>query len=265
MTEERHQHDPETGRKARVLAIVPALNEAGNVSAVVREALALPEPPDVVVVDDGSTDDTAAMARRAGATVLVMPFNVGIGAAVQAGVLLALETGYDRVVRFDGDGQHDPSTVAALLAPIDEGEADFVVGSRYLEPSGFRSTWARRLGAKWFSWLLRALAGVRVTDPTSGLWAANRRAAEVLFHEHSPDYPEVDSLVHLAMSGCRVAERPARMRPRASGRSSIGLFDSAYYLFKVTLALMMGRVRGASRGPSGEESWNSRRTKASRS
>ncbi len=244
---------------------MPALDESGNVADVVREALALAEAPDVCVVDDGSTDDTAQVARRAGATVLVMPFNVGIGASVQAGVLVGLENGYERFVRFDGDGQHDPRSIATLLEPLDRGEADFVLGSRYLAASGFRSTWARRLGARWFSWLLRVLVGLRITDPTSGLWAANRRAAEVLFHEHSPDYPEVDSLVHLQRSGCRVLERAVQMRPRASGESSIGWLDSVYYLFKVTLALMMGRVRSTARSQAGESPWNSRRTKPSQS
>jgi glycosyltransferase involved in cell wall biosynthesis len=230
--------------QARVLVVVPALNEAGNVGRVVREALALAERPDVLVIDDGSHDDTAAVAVAAGARVVRMPFNCGIGAAVQTGLRFGLASGYDLIARFDGDGQHDPHALAALLAPLAAGEADFVLGSRYLTGEGFQSGAARRVGIRWFSALLRLACGLRVSDPTSGCWAANRRAAEVLAIEYASDYPEVDSIVHLAKRGCRIVELPVAMRERATGVSSIAGLVAPYYMIKVTLALLAGRLRG---------------------
>jgi glycosyltransferase involved in cell wall biosynthesis len=201
-------------------------------------------------VDDGSTDDTALVSARAGARVLSMPYNSGIGATVQAGIAWGVERGYGLIARFDGDGQHDPSALAVLRRPIDAGQADFVLGSRYLARTGFQSTWARRLGSRWFSFLLRGLSGLKITDPTSGCWAVNARAARVLRADYSSDYPEVDSLVRLARSGCRVREEPIVMRARAQGESSIDALRAVYYMFKVTVALVIGRVE--QREPPGE-------------
>jgi glycosyltransferase involved in cell wall biosynthesis len=234
---------------SKLLAVVPAWNEADNIGAVVAELSRLPVPPDVLVVDDGSSDATAAVARRAGARVLQLPYNCGIGATVQAGIAWGIERKYDALVRLDGDGQHDPSALVTLLASIDAGEADFVLGSRYLERSGFQSSWARRLGSSWFSFLLKVICGLRITDPTSGCWAANGRALDVLRAEYQSDYPEVDSLVRLQRAGCRIAERPIVMRPRGSGTSSIDAFGAIYYMAKVTIALLMGRVDRATTEP----------------
>jgi glycosyltransferase involved in cell wall biosynthesis len=232
---------------SRVLAVLPAYNESGNVPRVVAELRALPVPPDVLVVDDGSTDDTARVAEGAGARVLRMPYNAGIGATVQAGVAWGIERGYDVIARFDGDGQHDPRSLSVLVAPIEGDRADFVLGSRYLTGEGFQSTWARRLGSRWFAFLLRALSGLRITDPTSGCWVANRRAAKVLARDYSSDYPEVDSLVRLARDGCRVREESIVMRAREAGRSSIDFLAAPYYMFKVTVALVIGRVEQRAR------------------
>ena len=236
---------------ARRLAVVPALNESGSIEGVIAEVLALETPPDVLVIDDGSSDDTAQVSERAGARVLRLPFNCGIGATVQAGIAWGLERRYDVIVRLDGDGQHDARGLVSLLQPIDDGEADFVLGSRYLDRSGFQSTWARRLGSRWFAFLLRTLCGLWITDPTSGCWAANRRAAAVLEAEYASDYPEVDSLVRLKRAGCRVAERPIQMRARARGHSSIDALRAVYYMIKVSIALVMGKVE--QRVPRAEE------------
>lgn len=238
--------------RPRVLAIVPAFNEAESLPGLLSEIASLPDPPDVLVVDDGSTDGTAAIAEQAGARVLQLAYNCGIGASVQAGILWGLDRNYDVIARFDGDGQHDPSALAALKEAVTGEEADFVVGSRYLEGRGFQSTPLRRLGSRWFAFLLRSVAGLRVTDPTSGFWIGNRRAMTVLAEDYAADYPEVDSLVRLQRAGCRVRERPVEMRARTGGRSSIDALRAAYYMFKVTIALVIGRVEqraAASGGP----------------
>jgi hypothetical protein len=229
-------------RATRVLAVVPAFNEASNIAGLVAELRALRDGPDVLVVDDGSLDDTALLARAAGAEVLQLPYNCGIGATVQAGIAWGVERGYPLIARFDGDGQHDPKELVTLREPVDAGAADFVLGSRYLERTGFQSTWLRRAGSRWFALLLRALSGLRITDPTSGCWVANPRAVAVLQADYSSDYPEVDSLVRLHRAGCRIAERPVQMRARVGGQSSIDVVRSVYYMFKVTIALVIGRV-----------------------
>jgi glycosyltransferase involved in cell wall biosynthesis len=228
---------------SRVLVVVPAFNEAGNVARLLREIRALPERVDVVVVDDGSLDGTAPAASVAGARVVRLPFNCGIGAAVQTGLRIALAERYPVTARLDGDGQHDPRALEALLAPLDAGTADFVLGSRYLERHGFQSSAARRFGSRWFSVLLRLLCGQTVSDPTSGLWAANRRAVRVLTAEYASDYPEVDAILHLARAGCAITEVPVEMRARSAGVSSIAGPRALYYMLKVTIALLTGRVR----------------------
>ncbi len=224
-------------------AIIPAFNEASNIQAVILELGKLQNPPDVIVIDDGSLDQTAELARSAGACVVRLPFNSGIGAAVQTGLRLALDRGYESIVRIDGDAQHDARDLPRLLERLKNEQADFVLGSRYLEKQGFQATILHRLGIRWFCLLLRLVSGLRVTDPTSGFWAANRRAAELLLADYSSDYPEVDSLVHLSQSGCTVEEVAVAMRPRVAGRSSIKGARMLYYMIKVTIALLVGRLR----------------------
>ncbi len=223
----------------RVLAIVPAYNEARSLPAVLGTLHAKAPDCDVCVVDDGSTDGTGEVARRHGATVLANPFNLGIGGAVQAGYLWARDRGYDAAVQIDGDGQHDPGYIAAAIAPVREGRADLVIGSRFLEPGGFRSTSLRRSGIRYLSWLLRLRCGARVTDPTSGFRAAGRRAIELFAGQYPPDYPEPESVALATRRGLRVAEVPVRMEPRTHGESSITAWRTLYYLVKVTLALLL--------------------------
>jgi glycosyltransferase involved in cell wall biosynthesis len=173
--------------------------------------------------------------------------NLGIGGAVQTGYLRARERGYDAAVQLDGDGQHDPRALAALLAPIERGEADLVVGSRFLERGGgFTSTAVRRAGIRYLSWFLRARCGARVTDPTSGFRAAGRRAIELFARCYSPDYPEPEAIAFAVRSGLTVREVPVRMSAREHGESSIGRLSTLYYLVKVSLALLFlpaGAVR----------------------
>ncbi len=221
-----------------MLAIVPAFNEARSLSAVV-EGLIRTDLCDVCVVDDGSVDATCAVARHAGALVLSCPVNLGIGGAVQTGYLWARDHDYDIAVQVDGDGQHDPAFLPALLAPMREDRADLCVGSRFLEEGGFRSSALRRSGIRYLSWFLRVRTGVRVTDPTSGFRAAGRRAIELFARSYPSDYPEPESVAVATRSGLRVLEVPVRMRERSHGTSSIDAARTMYYVVKVSLALVL--------------------------
>ncbi|HET8732239.1 MAG TPA: glycosyltransferase family 2 protein [Anaeromyxobacteraceae bacterium] len=226
----------------RVLAIVPAFNEERSLPAVVGGLRRLSPGVDVCVVDDGSTDGTAAVARAHGATVLSLPVNLGIGGAVQAGYRWARDHGYDVAVQVDGDGQHDVSFLPALVAAVETGGADLVVGSRFAGPrveGAFRSTWSRRAGIRYLSVMLRLRCGARVTDPTSGFRAAGRRAIALFARVYPPDYPEPESIAVAARDGLAVAEVPVRMNERLHGHSSIGLGRSFYYLVKVSFALVL--------------------------
>lgn len=234
----------------KVLAIIPAYNEEASVAAVV-EALGRVRPAlDVVVVDDGSSDATAEAARAAGARVLSLPFNLGIGGAVQTGYLYARDNGYDVAIQVDGDGQHDPAEIPKLLGPLQEGRADLVGGSRFLDrAAGYRASVPRRLGILYFSWVLSALLLRRVTDPTSGFRAANRRAIELFSRDYPTDYPEVDSLVLLWRHDLHSQEVPVEMSPRQGGQSSISWIRAIYYMVKVTLSIGVHLLRAPGGNP----------------
>ncbi len=228
----------------RVIAIVPAHNEEGAIGEVVDEIRAFDPSFDVVVIDDGSTDATASVASAHGATVVVLPFNLGIGGAVQTGFKYALAHGYELAVRLDGDGQHDPSELAKLLAPIQAGAADIVTGSRFaIDDGSYRPPLARRIGISWFARLVSLLTRQRVTDTTSGFQALNRRGIALFAEDYPNDYPEVEATVLVFKHRLRLAEVPVRMREREHGESSITVFRSVYYMLKVTLALFVAMVR----------------------
>ena len=229
----------------RLVAVVPAFDEEGAIGAVVREIAAFDPAIDVVVVDDGSSDATAAAAARAGATVVSLPFNLGIGAAVQTGFRWALEQDYDIAVRFDGDGQHDPAELPKLLAPLQRGEADVVTGSRFRGEGddAYRPPLGRRLGITWFARLVSLLSGQRVTDTTSGFQALNREGIALFARDYPSDYPEVEATVLVLKHRLRLVEVPVRMREREHGSSSITFLRSVYYAIKVTLALFVAMGR----------------------
>ncbi len=230
----------------RIILIIPAYNEARNLPRLADALRAHAPECDVVVVDDGSADDTAHVASRLGWSVLRLPMNLGIGGAVQAGYLWAWERGYDVAVQIDGDGQHDPAFLGALLAPIEAGTADVVIGSRFLSDGGFRSTAVRRAGISYLTWFLRLRCGARVTDPTSGFRAANRDATELFARYYPSDYPEPEAVALARRAGLRIVEVPVRMHERVHGRSSIDLWGTLYYLVKVSLALVLLPPRTAS-------------------
>jgi len=228
---------------ARPVAVVPALNEESSIAAVIEGIRAFDPSFEVVVVADGSTDRTPEVAAEHGAQVLRLPFNVGIGGAVQTGFRYAWEQGCELVVRVDGDGQHDPAELGAVVAPVLAGEADVVVGSRFVGTDGYRSSRARRLGIRVLAWTLSALIRQRVTDPTSGFQAMNRRALGLFAADYPHDYPEVEATLMAHRGGLRRREVPVTMRERGGGRSSIGALRSVYYMIKVLLALFVDLFR----------------------
>jgi len=228
----------------RVVAVVPAWNESEAIGAVVDELAACDPDVDVVVVDDASTDETAAVARRHGAIVLRLPFNVGIGGAVQTGFKYALANGYDVAVRLDGDGQHDPRELPKLLGPIDRGSAELVIGSRFADGNGtYRPPFARRIGIRVFARLVSILGGQRVTDTTSGFIALDRVGIELFAEEYPHDYPEVEATLVALRSGLRLEQVQVTMRERETGTSSITFVRSLYYMVKVMLALLVVSLR----------------------
>lgn len=230
--------------RGTILAVVPAHNEAQAIGGVVDGIRAVDPGYDVVVVDDGSSDGTAAVASAHGAAVVSLPFNLGIGGAVQTGFKYALEHGYETAVRLDGDGQHDPTELAKLLAPVLSGDADIVTGSRFADGNrAYRPPFARRVGITWFAKLVSLLTRQRVTDTTSGFQALNRKGIALFAGDYPNDYPEVEATVLVFKHRLRLQEVPVRMREREHGESSITLLRSVYYMLKVTLALVIAMLR----------------------
>jgi glycosyltransferase involved in cell wall biosynthesis len=253
------------------LVFIPAWNEAasvGEVIAGVRERL---PDADVLVVDDGSTDATAARAGEAGATVASLPFNQGLGAALQTGYLYALREGYEFCAHLDADGQHPPAEVARLLDEVYADRADLVIGSRYSErraskenaasaaaaeageASGagedYRPTLSRRIGTSVFRFFLTLATRQRFTDTTSGMRAANRRVMALFSENYSPDFAEIESLQLAVRQGLRVEEVPVRMLERAGGTSFLTPLRSAFFIFKGMIVLLVGQFRPRRRDP----------------
>jgi glycosyltransferase involved in cell wall biosynthesis len=225
------------------IAIVPALNEEETVGRVIDEINAFDPGFDVVVVDDGSTDRTAGVAADRGAHVLRLPFNLGIGGAMQTGYRFAFEQGYDVAVQIDGDGQHDPTQLPKILSPVLAGETDLCVGSRFTGEGAYRSSFARRIGIKIFARVVSAIVRQKVTDTTSGFRAVNRRGIALFAADYPHDYPEVEATVLLVKHKLRLKEVPVAMRERGGGTSSITALRSVYYMAKVLLAIFVALFR----------------------
>ena len=226
-----------------ILIIVPAYNEEKSLPGVIQDIKDHAAYADVLVVDDGSRDGTARLAASLGVNVLSLPFNLGIGGAMQAGYLYADRQGYDIAVQFDGDGQHVASEIEKLLGPITSGSADIVAGSRFLIPGGYQAPLSRKIGMCIFSFLLSRILGTRVTDTTSGFRAANRRVIEYFARHYPEDYPEVETLVLLHKKRFRIIEVPVMMCERTGGRSSITAVRSVYYMVKVLLAILVDLLK----------------------
>ncbi|MBU5670818.1 glycosyltransferase family 2 protein [Paenibacillus brevis] len=225
----------------KILIIIPAYNEEASISSVIADIRQHVPDADIVVVNDGSRDRTEQLAEAAGARVLTLPYNVGIGGGMQTGYIYAQRMGYDVAIQMDADGQHPAKELPKLIAEI--GAYDLVIGSRYTETTSYRSSRMRRLGMLFFSGLVTLVTGQRFTDTTSGFRAAGRKAIDLYARYYPIDYPEVESIVYLKRSGCRIAEVSTEMHRRKAGRSSITPWKSVYYMVKVTLAVLMSAMR----------------------
>jgi hypothetical protein len=226
------------------LILIPAFNESARIAGVIEGVREVCPEFDILVVNDGSRDDTAGQARVAGATVVSHPFNLGYGVAIQTGYKYAWRHGYEALVQIDGDGQHDPTYIPQLLAPVLAGEADFALGSRFLGGESYEPSLARRLGMGFFRTLISRLVGQRITDTTSGYQAFNRQVIGYFTSEVFPcDYPDADMLLTLHRAGFRIKEVPVRMYANASGKSMHAGLKPLYYMFKMMLSIFVTLLR----------------------
>src|SRR5919197_672557 len=243
MTTVRREPGGEALLGVRRIALVPAHNEARTVGGVVEEIKSFDPDFEVLVIDDGSTDRTAEVAENAGAQIVRLPYNLGIGGAVQTGIQYARDHGFDLAVQVDGDAQHPPREIPKLVGPIIDGSADLVIGSRFLGTGDYEPPVSRLVGIKLLARLVSLIVRQRVTDTTSGFRAMNRRAIQLFAADYPHDYPEVEATVLVFRHRLRMVEVPVQMRVRTSGSSWIRFHRSAYYMVKVTLALFVGLFR----------------------
>ena len=226
----------------KILIMIPAYNEQANILRTLGDISAHCPEMDALVINDCSRDRTLEILQGSGVHYLNLFNNLGIGGAVQAGYIYARDNGYDVAIQFDGDGQHEAAYLRELAAPVMAGEADVAVGSRFIKKEGFQSSGARRAGIHILSGLIHALCGVRVLDVTSGMRAVNRRFICEYAEHYAQDYPEPEALLDAGMKGARILEVPVQMREREGGESSISPFKGIYYMIKVSLALLFGRM-----------------------
>jgi len=228
----------------KILIIVPAYNEEGNIQTTIDEIFLLPFSLDVLVVNDGSSDHTSLRARKTKAKVIDLPFNLGIGGAVQTGFIFARDHGYDIAVQVDGDGQHDVLYLEKLLIPVQNNDVDMTIGSRFIPPYlGYQSSVIRRIGIHFFAHLISFLTQYKITDPTSGFRAFNKKMIKIFAQYYPQDFPEPEAIVVAGRYASRVKEIPVQMRKRSSGNSSIRYLLTLYYMIKVTFAIVLGKLK----------------------
>lgn len=230
----------------RVCIIVPCYNEEKNIEPTLREIREHYPQGKIVVIDDGSLDRTFEAAKQLKVQVVRLPFNLGIGGAVQTGYQVAAKEGFDIAVQMDGDGQHPAESLNALIQPVLNQEVDMSIGSRFLNKQGFQSTFLRRIGIRFLSTLLNLLTGLKLTDPTSGFRAVNRKIIQQFADYYPVDYPEPESILIAHQSGFRIGEIGVQMKERWQGRSSIDALHSIYYMVKVTFAILLRKMKKGS-------------------
>jgi glycosyltransferase involved in cell wall biosynthesis len=228
----------------KILIVIPAFNEEEKIRAVVQEVRREVPEAVVLVVNDGSRDQTEARARDAGAKVLTHPFNMGYGVTLQTGYKFGLKHGFEYLLQMDADGQHDPGYLPVLLREVREGGADVVIGSRFLGKGDYRPARLRQMGIFLFRWVASFLCGQKITDPTSGYQALSRRAVEFCARDSFPgDYPDADVLVMMHRAGLRLREVPVRMHPNGQGRSMHSGLKPLYYIYKMCLSIALSLIR----------------------
>jgi hypothetical protein len=228
----------------KILIIIPAYNEATRIADVVRSVRKAVPDFDILVVNDGSQDNTARAAHEAGAVVVSHPFNLGYGVAIQTGYKYALAKNYGFAVQIDGDGQHDPEFITALLEPVKAGETDFALGSRFLGEKSYEPSLARLVGMAFFRWLISSLIHTKITDSTSGYQAFNHEVIRFFTTEVFPcDYPDADMLLTLHRAGYRIKEVSVRMYANATGKSMHTGVMPIYYIFKMLLSIFVTLLR----------------------
>lgn len=227
----------------RKLVIIPAYNEQGGIVKTVRDVEEHAPEFDYIIINDCSTDHTLEICREHGFPVVNLPVNLGIGGGVQTGYVYALRQGYDIAVQFDGDGQHNARYLNEMAEKLKDEHLDMVIGSRYIKKEGFQSSGLRRVGIRYFTWLIKLITGQKITDPTSGMRMANRDVIEIYAKNYPKDYPEPESVVTILKKGKKVEEVPVQMNAREEGVSSISPKKSVYYMIKVTLAILIAALR----------------------
>ena len=227
---------------SKVLLIIPAYNEEESLRSLIEEIKAVCPEVDYLVVNDCSSDDTERLLEELGANYISLPCNMGIGGAVQSGYRYAAQNGYDIAIQIDGDGQHDVRFVKDMVKLIEDKQADVVIGSRFIDKEGFQSSQARRIGIRILSMLIRLMCGAKVKDVTSGFRAVNRRFIKLFAENYPDDYPEPEVIVTAKLYGAVIKELPVVMRERTTGKSSINLKRSIYYMIKVSLAIIICRI-----------------------
>jgi len=229
--------------KNHFVIIMPAYNEAGRIASTIAGIRKF-SGADIIVVNDGSTDDTVAEAKEAGADVINLPFNLGYGAALQTGFKYALKKKYEFAVQMDADGQHDPSSILPLIKPVINDEIDIVIGSRFLDKGNYKAPLVRRMGMYFFGFITSILTGRKITDPTSGFQALNKKVMEFYASKAYPfDYPDADVLIMLHRKGFRFKEVPVIMHNAAKPSMHGGIIKPLYYIFKMLLSIFMTLLR----------------------
>lgn len=229
----------------KLLVIIPAYNEEGAIANVIANIKRCLPSADILVVNDCSTDRTGEIvASIPEANLINLPINLGIGGAMQTGYIYAYENGYDYAMQTDGDGQHDPAEATKLIKEISKNKADMVIGSRFLEKTGYKQSVLRRFGINIFEFLIKILIHQKITDSTSGFRIANKKVIKKFAEYYPTDYPEVEVLVYLDNAGLKFTEVPVKMARREHGKSSITPFKSAYYMVKVIYSLLISKIRG---------------------
>jgi len=235
----------------KVLVIIPCFNEEENIKKVINNiqlnsilnnSITSDFFIECLVINDCSTDSTLKVCQENGYNYLNLPVNLGIGGSVQSGYLYALEHGYDIAIQHDGDGQHDPFYFKDVINPIITGQADIVIGSRFLLPKGFQSTKLRRFGISIISKLIYLCTKIKVHDVTSGYRAVNRKYIELFSSRYDQDYPEPEAIVNALLNKAKIKEVPVVMHERKSGKSSISSLRSFYYMIKVSLTIILYRI-----------------------